>query len=77
MTPNRTERVARAIGQPAGAETADGESSHERGEHRAAGVDRDAEGQRQQPQPQHLIDERTDAREKQEAGQHGQHAASS
>ena len=39
----------------------DAESGHESGEHRAGGVDGDAEHQRQQPQPHHLVDQRARA----------------
>ena len=72
MPKRRSGCRVRSASRPA-AEAADGEPGHERGEHRAGGVDGDAEGQRQQAEPQHLIDERADAGEKEETGQRGEH----
>ena len=67
------ERPRDAGGQAPGGEAANAETGHEAGEHGAGGIDGDAEHQREQPQPHHLVHERADARaEEQEQEQREQ-----
>jgi hypothetical protein len=61
--------VARAIGDASGDSAAGGESGHETHQDGARRVNSHAEGEGKKPQPQHLIDERADAREQQEAAE--------
>ena len=65
-TPNAAQRARQPRGQPAREEAADGEAGHEARKHRAGGVDRHPEHQRQQAQPHHLIDERAGARKEEQ-----------
>ena len=65
------QRRSQAPGHSSGDETADREPAHEAGEHRAGGVDRDAEHERQQAQPHHLVDERAGPREEEQEREEG------
>src|SRR5688572_21387806 len=56
-----------AVSQPARSKAAERKAAHEAGEDRAGGVCRDAERQREQSQPEHLVDQRADTRQDQEA----------
>ena len=66
------QRAPHAIPESTRDETAERESGHEAGPHRARRVRRDAEDQSHQAQPQHLIDERADARTEEQDQKCGQ-----
>ena len=60
------ERAAHAIGHAPGGHAPEREAGHEGGEDRARGMDGDAEDERQEPHPEHLVDERADAGQEEE-----------
>ena len=60
------ERPPHAIGQPSGDHAAEREAGHEGGEDGARGMDGDAEDERQEPHPEHLVDEGADAGQEEE-----------
>ena len=60
------QRPSHAIGQPPGRGAAERQAGHEGGEDRARRMDGDAEDERQEPHPEHLVDEGAEAGEKEE-----------
>ena len=60
------ERPPHAIGHAPGEHAPEREAGHEGGEDRARGMDGDAEDERQEPHPQHLVDEGADAGQEEE-----------
>ena len=65
-------RPAHAIGQSPCCCAPEREAGHEGGEDRARGMDGDAEDQRQEPHPEHLVDERADPGQEEEQQQRRQ-----